>query len=263
MTLDDPASADTGLSYRRRGTGFPIVFVHGFLGGAEMWQAQLDAFSDRFDVIVPDLAGYGGNAQLPSSDSIDGHARQVLAFLGGLGIKRFHLIGHSMGGMIAQQMAALAPDRIARLVCYGTGPVGVLPDRFESIDTSRDRVRREGLPATARRIAATWFRDGEQAQAYDTCVRLGAGVRLDTALAGLTAMETWDGRAALADIRHPTLVLWGDRDRSYGWAQPEALWRGIAGSQLCVLPGCGHNAHLEQPAIFNAILGTFLPEHVE
>lgn len=262
MTLDDTAHAYPALTYRRRGTGFPLVLLHGFLGGADMWDNQLEQFSSRFDVIVPELAGYGDNAAQPSLNSIDGHARQVLDFLSALDIDRFHLIGHSMGGMVAQQIAALAPERVNRLVCYGTGPVGVLPDRFESLDTSRQRVRSDGLAATAKRIAATWFKDGENGQGFDTCVRLGERVTVETAIAGLDAMETWDGRAALENIQQRTLVLWGDCDRSYGWAQPEALWRGIKNSQLCVLPGCGHNAHLEQPEIFNAIIGTFLPDNV-
>lgn len=260
--MSAPLTAGNGLTYLRKGHGFALVFVHGFLGGAALWEQQLDAFSGTFDVIVPELPGYGGNSDQPSLDTIEGYANQILTFLESIGITRFHLVGHSMGGMIAQQMAAMVPARIDRLVCYGTGPRGVMPDRFETIDTSKDRVRNEGAAATARRIAATWFAQGEDADGFPTCVALGEHVSITTALAGLCAMEGWDGRTALARITQPTLVLWGDRDRSYGWSQPEALWRGIKDSSLAVLPGCGHNAHMEQPEIFNAILGKFLPENV-
>lgn len=239
-----------------------MVLLHGYLGGAALWDQQVAAFSKDFDVIVPELSGYGGNTDQPPLDSIDGYARQVLDFLEDIGVEKFHLVGHSMGGMIAQQMAAIASDRIDRLVCYGTGPRGVMPDRFETIETSRTRTRDDGPTATARRIAATWFDDGEQAAGFGTCVALSENVSLTTALSGLAAMETWDGREVLEKITNPTLVIWGDRDRSYGWAQPEALWRGIKGSSLAVLPGCGHNAHMEQPEIFNAIVGKFLPETV-
>ncbi len=262
MNISTHLSADSGLTYRREGKGFPLVLLHGYFGGAALWEQQLAAFRDKFDVIVPELSGYGGNADQPSLDTIEGYANQILTFLDEIGVTRFHLVGHSMGGMIAQQMAALAPDRIDRLVCYGTGPRGAMPDRFETLDASRDRVRSDGAAATARRIAATWFTDGEAAEGFATCARLGENVSVATALSGLTAMEGWDGRASLNQITQPTLVIWGDCDRSYGWSQPEALWRGIKGSSLGVLPGCGHNAHMEQPEIFNAIVEKFLPENV-
>lgn len=83
-------------------------------------------------------------------------------------------------------------------------------------------------------------------------------MREETALAGLTAMETWDGRAALPAITQKTLVIWGDRDQSYRWPQPQALWQGVKNSSLCVLPGCAHAMHLEQPEIFNQIIARFL-----
>lgn len=165
-----------------------------------------------------------------------------------------------MGGMIVQQMAAMAPKRIDRLICYGTGPRGIMPDRFETIAASRARVRAEGVSDTARRIAATWFAQGDQAAGYPLCVKLGEKVSEQTALGGLSAMEAWDGRAALPHITQKALVIWGDRDRSYGWAQIEALWRGIADSSLCVLPGCAHAVHLEEPALFNQIVARFLSD---
>lgn len=253
------AGAQTeALAGLRAGSGPPLVLVHGYLGGAPMWRRDVEHFSGAFDVIAPDLPGYGTRAGEPAPNRIGLYADAVLDLLDGLGIDRFHLLGHSMGGMIAQEMAATAPGRIDRLVLYGTGPRGVLPDRFEPIETSRQRLRANGVAATARRIAATWFVDGESADAFPLCERLGGAVSLETALAGLDAMEAWDGRSGLARIAAPTLVLWGDRDRSYGWPQPEALWRGIDGASLAVVPGCAHNVHQEKPALIEAIVSDFL-----
>ena len=248
----------TPLACIRRGAGVPLVLVHGYLGGAAQWDAQLDALSQQFDVIALELAGYGGCGARDGQDSIAGFAQQILADLTEKGVPRFHLLGHSMGGMIVQQMAAISPERIMRLTLYGTGPLGVMPDRFETIDTSRARLRADGVPDTARRIAATWFAQGNKAAGYPLCAQLGETVSEQTALRGLSAMETWDGRAALPDITQKTLVIWGDCDRSYGWAQPEALWRGIPNSSLCVLPGYAHALHLEAPDLFNQIIERFL-----
>lgn len=248
------------LAYQRQGQGHPLVLVHGYLGGAAMWRRQLAALSADFDVIAPELPGYGDSHAALADASIDGYARQVLGLLDRIGVQRFHLLGHSMGGMIVQQIAAMAPQRVTRLICYGTGPQGVLPDRFETIDQSRTRLKTEGVARTARRIAATWFAGGEAAADFADCASLGEHVSTASALAGLAAMENWDGRAALADMTQPTLIVWGDKDRSYGWQQPEALWKGIPGSNLAVMPGCGHNAHLENPALFNSIIRDFLTD---
>lgn len=248
------------LRYRRNGKGFPLVLVHGYLGGSAMWRAQIEAFADRCDVIAPDLAGFGDSCDLSSPVTIEAHAQSVLDLLDELGIEQFYLLGHSMGGMVVQQMAAMAGGRISRLVLYGTGPVGRLPDRFETMEVSRRRLAEEGVAATALRIAATWFVAGNQAEGFGVCADEGRKASFRAAQNGLTAMEQWDGRSALAAIRSRSLVLWGDRDRSYAWPQPEALWKNIPDASLAVVPGCAHNVHLEKPDLFNRLVGDFLAE---
>lgn len=251
------------LVFTRSGNGFPLVFVHGYLAGAEIWRNQIEHFREMFDVIVPNLPGFGQSAHVEAPKTIKEFAERLLAELMEMGIEKFHLVGHSMGGMIVQTMAALAPHRIAHLVCYGTGPLGVMPDRFETIERSRERLLNDGLPSTVKRIAATWFLLGEDAPGYKTCVNLGESSSMQAALASLDAWENWDGREQLKVISSPTLVLWGDQDCSYGWAQPEALWKGISNCALAVVPGCAHNVHMEKPEMFNAILGDFLPKKPE
>ncbi len=246
------------LKYSRDGEGYPLILQHGYFGSSEMWRHQIDYFKSQFDVIAPDLAGFGQSAELEAPGSIPQCAQQVFDLLDSLGVDDFYLLGHSMGGMVVQQMVIMQPSRIRKLVCYGTGPVGVLPDRFETLDDSRRRLRTDGLEATAKRIAATWFVNGENAAGFSLCEQVGKQATFQAALSSLDAWEKWDASGALASIKAPTLVLWGDRDRSYGWSQPQALWQGIDDSYLAVMPGCAHNAHLEKPGMFNMILSDFL-----
>jgi len=248
----------TQLACRRKGAGRPLVLVHGYLAGSAIWQAQVEHFSAGRDVICPDLAGFGQSAALPPIRSIHGHAQRVLGLLDDLNIGEFDLLGHSMGGMIVQDMARLAQGRIDKLVLYGTGPVGVLPGRFETIGQSRERLLSAGLKATARRIAATWFLKGEKAEGFPLCQDLGRMATLEAALASLDAWEGWDGREGLSAITARTLVLWGSQDKSYDWSQPQALWRGIKGADLAVVPGAAHNVHLEKPDLFNRLIEDFL-----
>lgn len=246
------------LAYRREGKGDPLILVHGYLGGSAMWQDQIAFFSQDFDVVAPDLPGFADSKHLEAPQTIVGYAERVLEFLTALGIEDFYLLGHSMGGMIVQQMALLAGSRVKKLVAYGTGPVGVMPDRFETIAQSRQRLETDGLAVTAERIAATWFIAEKSAPGYALCKELGAKASFDAALTCLTAWENWNVSSVLEKIKAPTLVLWGDRDRSYGWQQPKALWKGIPNSSLAVVPGCAHNVHMEKPDLFNRIVADFL-----
>ncbi len=234
----------------------PVVFVHGFLGGSRQWQSQAAGLAE-FDVITLDLPGFGKNADLDALDSIADYADWVLDELRTRNVERFHLIGHSMGGMVAQEMVARAPERIDRLVLYGTGATGVLPGRFETISTSKQRARADGPRATARRIAATWFLKQEQAKAFENCAKIAEKCSLKAILTGLDAMQDWNGTDGLEAITASTLVIWGDQDRTYPWCQTEQLWRSIRGASLSVIPGCAHAAHLEKPGLFNTLLGDF------
>jgi len=72
------------------------------------------------------------------------------------------------------------------------------------------------------------------------------------------AMQSWQSKDRLEQINIPTLVLWPDCDRSYSWSHPQALWQQINGSSLAVIAGCAHNAHLEKPDLFSAIVRDFL-----
>lgn len=235
-----------------------LVFVHGYLGGSPQWAAQVEKFSADLNVITPDLPGFGLSSHLEAPETITGFADNVLDELDQAGVKQFYLVGHSMGGMIAQEIMKLEPERVDKLVLYGTGPVGLMPGRYETIEASRNRVKTEGVKATARRIAARWFVGGEDSPGYEACAAIAEMAGLQAVMAGLTAMESWSGEAELAKITVPTLVLWGDKDQSYHWPLPERLWQEIPDAGLSVVAGCSHAVHLEKPELFNAVLHDFL-----
>lgn len=254
----DALTAECGLSYRRAGKGPPLVLVHGYLGGSAQWQAEIERFSAAYDVIAPDLPGFAASAGCEPVNRIEGFVAAIIGLLDELRVGAFVLIGHSMGGMIAQEMAARHGGRVARLVLYGTGPLGVMPDRFETLDMSRQRLRAEGVTETTRRIGATWFRDGEGADGFDLVAGLGAQASVAAAMGALDAMDHWDGRAATPTLTMKSLVIWGDSDKSYRWPQVEMLWRTLPDSGLAVIPRAAHAAHLEKPAVFHAALADFL-----
>ncbi|MFT5608628.1 MAG: 2-hydroxy-6-oxonona-2,4-dienedioate hydrolase, partial [Parvicella sp.] len=112
------------FKYLRKGKGPVLVLQHGFLTSATYWHKQFDAFAQHFDVIALTSPGYAGNSEQEVIDSIKGFSEHLLRLVDHANVKRFNLIGHSMGGMIAQETALQAGDRINKLVLYGTGPNG-------------------------------------------------------------------------------------------------------------------------------------------
>ena len=237
----------------------PVVFVHGFMGGSQQWQVQRDVLSGAKTYAI-DLPGFGENAHIDGFDTIGDYASWVLSELRTQGIHDFHLVGHSMGGMVAQEMVTQSPDAVARLVLYGTGAQGVLPGRFETIETSKQRAMLDGASETARRIAATWFLHGSGSAAYEGCAAIAERSRIQAILAGLDAMNGWNGVTKLSSCTKQTLVVWGDQDRTYPWTQTQQLWQSIPNSNLAVIPNCAHAAHLEKPALFNQIIKEFLTD---
>jgi 2-hydroxy-6-oxonona-2,4-dienedioate hydrolase len=246
------------LPFQRVGIGNPLVLVHGYLGGSRQWDTLLPMLSPHFEVVTLDLAGYGMANHLVAPTDLAEHARNVLATLDYMGIDRFHLLGHSMGGMVVQEITRRAPHRVNKLVLYATGPLGCIPGRFETMARSRERLRDDGVQRTARRICATWLLDSEASPAFEALAALATDASEQAASAGLSAMESWDGREYLSGIEPPTLIVWGESDRSYGWSQIEMLWRCIPRASLAVLPTCAHALHLERRALFCTILIEFL-----
>ena len=155
------------------GKGFPLVLVHGFLGSSKMWEPQIDFFKDNFRVITPDLPGFGKSNKAKLHNSIQSISNLILECLKEKKINKFHLLGHSMGGMIVQEMAKRKGNKISKLICYSTGPIGKMPGRFETIDESRENLKKNGLKTMVRNIAKTWFVKGEDAKYFDGCIEAG------------------------------------------------------------------------------------------
>ena len=243
------------------GSGIPLVLVHGFLGSSEMWRLQIDFFKENFIVIAPSLPGFGKSNQFNSCDSIECMAKSVLKILEKKKIEYFYLLGHSMGGMIVQEMVKLAGEKILKLICYGTGPRGNIPGRFETIDISREKLKTNGLDSTAYRIAKTWFIEEDKSKYFYLCEDAGKQTSLEAADNGLVAMKNWNGVKNLQNIKNETLIVWGDQDKAYNFNQVETLNENIPISNLKIIKGCSHNAHLEKPDEFNIIVREFLKKN--
>ena len=248
----------SGIYIDDLGKGFPFVFVHGYLGSSEMWCFQKNYFSKHYRVIAPALPGFGESYKAKSLNSINDMANKIIEILNQKKIDKFNLIGHSMGGMIVQEITKIVGERVNKLICFATGSIGDIPGRFESLDKSIDRLKKEGIKETVKRIPPKWFVEGNKAKYYYFCENAVKEVSEETSRNALNAMKNWNGYNNLKNIKNETLIIWGDKDISYNFEQVDTLNKNIPNSRIEIFEGCCHNVHLEQPQKFNETVKKFL-----
>ena len=214
----------------------------------------------NYRVVTPELPGFGKSNKAKPYNNINDMAQTILDCLKEKKIEKFYLLGHSMGGMIVQEMAKLAGERIIKLICYGTGPVGDIPGRFETMEESRKKLKKNGLKITAHRIAKTWFIEEDKSKYFYLCEDAGKATSIVAADNALIAMKNWSGLENLKNIKNPTLIIWGDQDKAYNFNQVDTLNKNIPNSELKIIEGCSHNVHLEKPDEFNKVVKYFLAE---
>jgi pimeloyl-ACP methyl ester carboxylesterase len=247
------------IEFGRGGT--PLLFLHGIGGNAENFRPQVEAFGARRRTLAWDMPGYGRSP--PSLElTFDGLAGTLLRLLDEARIERIHLVGHSLGGFIALEVAARHPDRLASLVLYSTTAAFGRPDG----DWQKEFVATRLAPLEAGRSMAeiaTALVDGlvsPRATPEARAIAIGSMSRVPAASyrAALYLVMGFDRRDALPSIAMPTLLIAGAEDRTAPAAVMARMAEKIPGAELAVLDGVGHLAHLERPDAFNAALAAFL-----
>ncbi|HNP73583.1 MAG TPA: alpha/beta fold hydrolase [Kouleothrix sp.] len=227
------------IYYETHGSGAPLVLLHGFSGSTRWWGRNVAALARQFQVYIPDLAGFGQSRSAVPFELADA-ARHVARWMDQAGLERASMVGHSMGGLIAAELAADAPERVARLVLVDSAGLG--------FDASDVPPVSELLPAL--RYLPTAFIPpllGDMRR---------AGLR--TLVRASRALATYDIRAKLAAIRAPALIVWGRYDPMIPLAVGRALARELPHARLAVIDAAGHNPMWDQPAAFNRLLCQFL-----
>ena len=250
----------------RRGSGdTAVVMLHGVGGGAAAWTPQLDAIAAAgYLAVAWDAPGYGASAPIEPYD-MPNLARALENLLAALAVRRRVLVGHSMGGMVAQEAATAFPQKIDGLVLSATSPAfgksdgawqqAFLAQRLGPLDAGRTMA--ELAPAL---VAAMVGTDAEPA-GIAAATEVMARVPGETYRKALHALVRFDRRDALAAIRVPTLVIAGERDANAPPAVMEKMAARIAGAEHRVLAGCGHLANLERPRAFNELVLAWLGRH--
>lgn len=241
------------IAVAHAGKGPLLLFLHGIRGNKRNWYAQLDAFSKEFTAAAWDARGYGESDDYPEPLQFDHHfTGDVLRVAEHFGAAKFHLVGLSMGGRIARNVALRFPDHLHSLVLVSTSPGfdALTADEVKRFVTER----RTNNPDAARLLLGSRARREAIDELTDSLKR----VREESYKKTLEASVAQDRGAALERIRVPTLIVAGDEDRVYPRRLAQNVASRIPGAELVMIKGAGHLPNLERPGRFNEILADFL-----
>jgi pimeloyl-ACP methyl ester carboxylesterase len=242
---------DHRIAYLEGGSGQDIVLIHGFGADKDNWVRFAKPLTGKYHVIAPDLPGFGDSSKIRGAKyDIPTQVKRVQAFVRAVGLKKFHVAGNSMGGLIAGVYAADYPDEVLSLGLFDAG--GVV-DREESGITREFAADRNPLIAGTReeydRLISfmfvdppiipfwvkSWLADQAiQAREFNLYIfhQAKPGDMLERVMGKISAK---------------TLVLWGDRDNIFPASSAAVLGAGIANSKVVIMKDCGHLPMLERP----------------
>ena len=247
------------LAWRSAGTGPRLLLVNGYAATGADWDPTfLAELARSFEVICPDNRGVGGSSLGDGELDVEGMAADLEALLDGLGAERVPVVGWSMGGFVAQRLAACSPARVTALALLATDPGG--PGSVPAAADAWARlVDHSGSPREqASRLISLLF-PPELAAAIDRdfgeiVAAARAGLSPRTLRAQERAMEAWhrdgsapDDGAPGAEPARPTLVLHGDLDKVIPVANAPLLAERWPGAQVEILEGCGHALMAQEP----------------
>jgi pimeloyl-ACP methyl ester carboxylesterase len=261
-----PALARPGvtLHYDTRGRGTPLLLVAGLASDALSWLTVAEPLASRYRTIAPDNRGVGRTVPQDVPVDVDTLADDCAALLDHLGAGRANVVGHSMGGFVAQRLALRHPHLVERLVLVATSD-GAGADNVEHFFSLADRL-------DAGEDRATWFRSLFEAiftrrfMADPTSVDAALHWALDYPYPQspaafrrqCEAMAAFDGRADLVRIARPALVVAGREDIVFPPDRCAAFAARLPGAKLVVLDSAAHAVHTEQPKAFVDAVAAFL-----
>jgi len=251
------------IYYELHGEGPPLVLIAGLASDSQSWLPVIGPLAERLTVIVYDNRGVGRTLPKDARTEIPLLADDVIALIDRLGYAKVHLLGHSMGGLIAQDVAARFPDRIDRLILVGTGPRTTDEDNTLLSDMARSLEAGANPEAwfreLFRRIFTARFMADEAAVAEALRVAMEYPYPQTPAQfrRQVDAVARYPG-AKRGGIRARTLVMTGSEDALFPPEVGQALTEEIPDARFLLMPGVAHSMHMEAPERFVDAVGRFL-----
>ena len=254
------------VTLHRGGTGEPLLYLHSGSAEATQWGEAFERLAQRFDVIAAPLPGFPGSGGLQRIRTIGDLVLHEVDLLDTLGVRRPHVVGSSLGGWLAAELASLYPERVGSLVLAGAAglwieaaPIaeafGLLPGQLA------DRLFHDQQHPVARMLHAAGDSVFDAPPPEDVLVAFHQSTEATARVAWNPYFHNPALEGRLDRIIAPTLVLWGSEDRMVPLAHAERYRDRIAGATVRIIPQCGHLPVVEQPAAFADAVGDYLARH--
>jgi non-heme chloroperoxidase len=240
--------ARSGLSVQRRGAGRPVVLLHGWCLNRQLWMYAEETLAGEFDVITPDLAGFGHSDALGGPNTFERHADDVLDLLVELDLHGAVLVGFAFGAAVAMTLAAKDASRIASIVSVGVPSAACSP--YAKIAKA---IRRD-WPDFARRSAQSLFANPQSAATIDWIESMFVGTQLPAALEALAQLEHFEPEPLASRVRAHTLYVHADKDEVAPRRIGEACVAASKNGRIAIVENCGHLIVIDQKNAFNALL---------
>ena len=243
---------DCRIRLMRGGSGSPLLFLHGG-GGMGIWLPCMARLARQFDVIAPEHPGFGESDTPEWLDTISDLANFYLDFLDQLDLRGVHLVGSSLGGWVAAELAVRNSSRLASLTLVGAAGIHVKVAQVDTFLTSDEQRIRDLFHD--QELAEAVIASSERPELEDVMLKNRT----------ITAKLSWQPRSHdphlrkwLHRIKVPTLLIWGANDRLFPQEYAFVYQQLIPGSKAVVLPVCGHLPHVEKGDAFAAELEAFI-----
>ena len=233
-----------------------VLLLHGWPNAGAIWRPLAEALllAENFRLIAPDFRGYGQSDKPDAGFTCEQFARDAQTVAEQMGLQNWALVGHSMGGKIAQVMASNRPPGLSALVLVTPG----LPTPAPPAPDMPARLVMFGDEQKIRALLSGWVAHPLRPALVDTIVHQGMQLSREAWKGWLSAMRSEDvSGLTTAQINVPTLVIGGEKDTQRTSADLQALTSQINGAKLVSLPGSGHLPHLEEPESLVALLVNF------
>ncbi len=255
----------TRLFYQVSGTGTPLLLIHGFPLSGQLFQGQLAGLSQRFQVITPDLRGFGKSATPDAQGGISTYARDMLGLMNHLGIRKAIIGGHSMGGQITLQLYRQAPERFLGMILIDTNAMGATIEEQAQWPAFGAQAEQQGVPSIVPTITPQMLTGTgrlNNPSAAQTMMDILAEGSVDGVKGGGQALATRpDYTSLLPRIVVPTLVLVGVDDPIYSLEISETMKAAIPNSTLVIVPQAEHASIFEQPGYANSVITQWAGRH--
>jgi len=256
------------LYYELHGeSGEPLVLVHGYTGDITDWRHQIPEFSRTHRVLVLDARGHG-RSEAPKDRSlytIPEMSRDVEALAGKVGFERFHLLGHSMGGGVVQEVALRSPQKLLSLTLQDTScrfSLGADPEIAAWWDRRLSLAETQGMAAVADEEPPFPPPPHMPAERLAETKERLSRMSVDAFIGSWNGLAEWEGTEDRAhNIKTPTLIIFGDLDAPLLIEGSVRLAQLIPRAVVEVIPETGHSPQWERPGLFNAALRRFLEQH--